>query len=264
MKKLTWVPLFLLLAVSVVPVVAQDEDGPKPLTWLAFSKVHSGMMEEAVAMTLEESEVMQGLIDDGTIASWGLATPINHRPGDAWNLVEWVTVQDWEQVDAWVGAVMARMQTLDEATRKEREARAKEIWVEGSHHDEVVRQVVFNPGDPSNLRYFYIADFHARPGKGEEVVKFFQSTVAPTLDELVASGAMTSYGVQVPELHMVADWSMRFWYGLPDLAGISAMMGALQGASTPASNAWMRSLFEMEGHYDKVLLVMHHVEAAPE
>ena len=76
--------MFLSLAVVPTAAIAQD-DGPRPLTWIAYSKVQPGKTADAVAFTLEEADLLDGLMADGTVLSWGLATPVNHRPGQSWN-----------------------------------------------------------------------------------------------------------------------------------------------------------------------------------
>jgi len=256
MRRLSWILISLLL-LAALPAGAQ-EDGAGPLTWFAFSTVKPGKTEAAVAFTLESKELMEGLIADGTILSWGLATPINHTPGDLWNHVQWVTVADWSKVDDWVAAVMGRMEEMDEATIAENMQRAQQIYVEGSHFDEVVRHPVFSRGSGAAPRYFYAAEFVAKPGQESAMVKLFKEAVAPLLDELVADGAMTSYGVYSTELHLDVEWTHRFWYGLPNLAAIDTMKEKFGRLGTPAFEAWAGSVFADEGHYDKVLMVLHY------
>ena len=66
------------------------------------------------------------------------------------------------------------------------------------------------------MRFMYAAMFNAKDN--EAMVKFFKEAVVPALDEMVADGTMTGYGIQSREIHVDADWTHRFWYGLPDLA----------------------------------------------
>jgi hypothetical protein len=247
----------ILLLLVALPAGAQEEERG-PITWFAFSKVKPGMTEEAVKLTLEDSEFMDGLMADGTILSWGIAVPINHTPGDLWNHLMWVTVSGWEKIDIWAGASMGRMAEMDEATTMANKERFEKIYVEGSHFDEVVRHSVFSLGSAGETKYFYAGEFAARDGKGKEMVELFKEAVVPVLDPLVADGTMTSYGVYSPELHLDVDWTHRFWYGLPGLGSIDKMTKAFAGLDTPAFGAWADSVFEAEGHYDKVLMILHY------
>ena len=86
---------------------------------------------------------------------------------------------------------------------------------------------------------------------------FFKQMIVPVLDRLVAEGVLTSYGAQVAELHRDRDWTHRFWYGLPGLGSIDKMTGAFRESLTPAAMAWAESALSSEGHYDKVLMVLH-------
>jgi hypothetical protein len=256
MRKVAWILTLMILA-AAMPAVAQD-DAKGPITWIAFSKINSGKMEAAVGMAMENKAMMDGLVADGTILSWGLATPINHAPGDQWNYVEWVTVENWAKIDAWAGAVMQHMMSMDADRKAEKEAQGKEIWVEGSHFDEVVRNAVFKVGE-GNTRYFYIANFISSDDDDDDdgMTAFFRSKVVPVLDEMVADGTMTAYGVQVGELHRERDWTHRFWYGLPGLGSIDTMTGAFAGAMDAEAMVWAESVFSGKGHYDKVLMVLH-------
>jgi len=249
--------LMLTLLAAAMPAAAQD-DAKGPLTWIAFSEVNSGKMEAAVALAMENKELMDGLIADGTVLSWGVATPINHDPGDTWNYVEWVTLENWAKVDAWAGAVMGHMMGLDEATKAEMESKAKEVFVDGSHFDEVVRHAVIKLGDAAT-RYFYIADFISGDDDDDDdgLTAFFEKIVVPMLDPMVADGTLTSYGLQVDELHRDRDWTHRFWYGLPSLGSIDAMTAGFAKGMDPMAMAWAESAFSGKGHYDKVLMILY-------
>ena len=112
-------PLVVAAALALVaasPALAQD-DAPGVLTWIAYSETHPNQTQAAMAMLLEDEAFMDGLMADGTILGWGAATPINHSPGDLWNFVQWVHVENWAKLDAWVNASIARMQTQDPETR---------------------------------------------------------------------------------------------------------------------------------------------------
>lgn len=255
MRKVGWIALTVVALCSLPAAAQQDERGP--ITWLAFSHVKPGKTEDAVELALEQEELMDRLVAEDTVLSWGLGTPINHNPGDTWNFVEWVTVGSWSDIDAWAGAVMARMNAASEEERAEMNERFQRIYVDGSHFDEVVRHAVFGGNDEAVPRYFYVADFRAKAGRGRDMVEFFKDGVVPLLEPMVADGTLTSYGVASPELHIVADWTHRFWYGLPSLGAIDTLTKTFADAQTPAFDAWAEALFAPEGHFDKVLMVLH-------
>ncbi len=257
MRKPRWIAVTSIVLLALQAAAAQERDDRGPITWLAYSHVKPGMTGAAVAHALEDQPLMDELIAAGTVLSWGMATPINHDPGDTWNFLQWVTVGSWADIDLWSGAVMGKLNALSAQERKALEQRFHEIHVDGSHFDEVVRQSVISPAAAAP-KYFYVADFVAKAGQGEALVEFFRQAVVPLLDPLVAEGTLTAYGVATPELHIRADWTHRFWYALPSLGAIGKMTKRFEQARTPAFDAWAGSLFAPEGHSDKVLMVLHY------
>jgi hypothetical protein len=175
--------------------------------------------------------------------------------------VQWVTLADWSKVDAWVGAVMASMRAMDPETAKSRMERGMEIYVEGSHFDEVVRHDVFKVGEQGTTQYFYVAEFTAKKGEEKGLTEFFKEMVVPVLDPMLADGSMAAYGIYSTELHEDVDWTHRIWYGLPELASIDKMSAAFAGVMKPGTEAWAKSVFAMDGHYDKVALVLYNSRA---
>lgn len=246
----------LLVAIAAAPVLAQD-DTPSMVTWIAYSTVRPNQLQAAVELVMEDREFLDGLMADGTILGWGAGTPINHSPDDTWNFVQWVHVADWSKADGWVDASFRRMQSRDDVTREALEARFAEVFVEGSHFDEVVRHDVvrMSPGD-TPPRYLYVAEFAARPGKESALVDLFRAGVVPVVDGLVEEGTLTGYGVYSPELHLDVDWTHRFWYALPNLGSMDRMREAF-GSMGAGFAAQAEDVFEAEGHHDKVVMILH-------
>jgi len=251
-----WIP-FLAIVLLALPAVAQQDDRG-PISWLAYSKIKPGMTDAAVNGLMEEKELMDKLVADGHVVSWGAAVPINHTPDQAWNFLEWVTVRGWADVEAWAGTVMGKMAAMSEKEQEEQQEKMEAIFVQGSHFDEVVRHPVVSRGDGTAPRYFYAAEFAAQPGQADSLEEFFKDAVVPLLDPMVADGILTSYGVYRPELHIDADWTHRFWYGLPDLASVDKMTKTFNEAQSPAFDAWAGSVFDLTGHSDTVWMVLHY------
>lgn len=257
MRKL-FVLLALLVALVCTPAAAQEEP-PGPITWIGLSKVQPGKTEAAVQMELKDKAFMDGMLADGTILSWGVATQINHFADDDANHVQWVTVANWEKIGDWFGAVMGLFQSLGAEEMAAREAAGKEIYVEGSHYDQVVRHLVFDQPADGNAQpqFIYFGRFNAKPGQGEGIVNLFKEFVVPTLNELQDSGDMGAFGLYTPELHDDSAWSHTAWYVLPDLAAVDTMQAAFRSKGGPAVNAWAESVFDLESHEDQIYLILH-------
>ena len=253
-----FVLLAVLFALVCSPAMAQ-EDERGPITWIAFSKVQPGQTQAAVAAELKDKEFMDGLVADGTILSWGMATPINHFPDDEWNHVQWVTVASWDHIEKWFGAVMGLFASLGAEEMAAREAAGKEIFVEGSHFDQVVRHMVWEdpPEDAPLPKYLYFAHFNAAEGQEESLSKLVKELVVPTIGGLQESGDMGAMGMYTSELHGTTDASHTIWYALPSLGAVDKMQAAFAEAGSSAVNAWAQSVFDLDTHYDQIWLILH-------
>ena len=96
------------LAAVAAPVFAQPAP---PITWVAYAQGKPGKTSDWVKLTVKyDAPIYDKLMAAGVVRSWGIATPINHRPGFGWNLLTWVTVDNWDGVEKWAGASMQAMQ----------------------------------------------------------------------------------------------------------------------------------------------------------
>ena len=95
MKRRIFTAAALAVAVAA-PAFAQPVP---PITWVAYTMGKPGKTNDWVKMVVkEDGPLYDKLVAAGVIRSWGIATPINHRPGFGWNLLTWVTVDNWAGV----------------------------------------------------------------------------------------------------------------------------------------------------------------------
>ena len=169
----------------------------------------------------------------GVVRSWGIATPINHRPGFEWNLLTYVTVDNWAGVEKWSGAAMQSMQARSAEETKAVEAGFDAVEEAGRHHfDEVVRNAVLVPGKPgAKIGYFLVGHYLARPGQEAALTQLYKEVIVPIADKLVADGVVVGYGLHVQELHgqLQPDrkWTHRSWYAVSDLGAIDRIQSAV-------------------------------------
>jgi len=245
------------LLLASLPAVAQES--AKPITWVAYGMTKEGKVQDAVALALKyDAPLLDKLLADGTITSWGLATPINHEAGFKWNLLNWVTLPNWGSVDKWVGSVMQQMQSRSAEETKALEQEGQAVYVERSHFDEVVRNVVLSPpaagGAPP--RYIFAGMSKVKDGQYEAGEKAF-APWWPIVDKLKAGGKVLSYGLQAQALHSDASFTFRDWYMLPDLAAVDAINAAAESGWTDANEAAYVAAFEREPHRDVILAILH-------
>ena len=104
-----------MLALAAVAAPAFAQPAP-PITWVAYTQGKPGKTSDWVKLTVKyDAPIYEKLMAAGVVRSWGIATPINHRPGFGWNLLTWVTVDNWAGVEKWAGAAMQTMQARSDA-----------------------------------------------------------------------------------------------------------------------------------------------------
>ena len=266
MKALTGVLLALAIAAPTM-VQAQEEQGP--LTWVAYTRVKPGKTQDWLQMALKyDKPLLDGLVADGTVLSWGYAIRANHRPGYEWNLLTYVTCPNWGAIDRWVGTAMGAMSARGPEETAKIEAATAELEEAGSHFDEVVRQgMLKQPAAPQKFSYFYVSHFRVRPGKFTQGTELLEEGVGAVAGPLMASGKIVSYGMHLQELHNQhqpgkAPWSHRVWYALTDLSVIDQMDAGYAAQITPERIRLRAETFDFDAHTDDILAVLHH-EPAP-
>ena len=250
-----------LAVATAAPLLAQPA---QPITWVAYTEGKPGKTSDWLKLTLKyDAPLYEKLMKDGVVRSWGVATPINHRPGFAWNLLTYVTVDNWAGVEKWAGTSMQAMAARPAAETKAIDAAYQAVEESGRHHfDEVVRNTILVPGKPdARIAYFYVGHYMARPGQESAATQLVKELITPLGDKLVADGAIIGYGLHEQVLHgqLQPDrkWTHRVWYALADLGGIDKLQAAVGGSMTPALMARAAEVFDMSAHTDDVLMVLH-------
>jgi hypothetical protein len=245
----------VLCVAAVLPVAAQEEPGP--ISWIAFDKSMPGKSRDLISMTIKDDGPMyDGLMKDGTLMSWGIAIPINHRLGDTWNYVLWANMADWSKV----GELQAGFEKMFASrTPEEMAAMAeayKEATVPGAHHDWVVRYQVMKQSDGDVMpRYISVSYYSAKPG--QDLTPFYKKNVAPIYDKLLADGTITGYGMYTQELHGEPGWTHLGWYTMTDLGAIDAVDQAFRASFTEDMMNEAIEVMDWSTHKDKVLLIVH-------
>ena len=249
-----------LAAAVAAPAFAQPVP---PITWVSYTLGKSGKTQDWVKLTIQnDGPLYEKLMAAGVVRSWGIATPINHRPGFGWNLLTWVTVDNWAGVEKWAGTAMQAMQARSEQETKALEASYEAAETPRSHFDEVVRNAVMVPGKPgAKIGYFLVGHYMARPGQDAAATQFYKEMIVPIADKLVADGTVLSYGLHVQDLHGQFQpgqkWTHRGWYAVADLGAIDRIQAAVAAIATPQMWARYGEVFDGAGHTDDVLMVLH-------
>lgn len=269
MKTRQLMALCLLAGLLLVPLAAaadSHEAGPRPLTWISYVMSQNGKgFELSQYIGAEGSKIYDGLMADGHILSWGVAMPVNHRPGDDWNVMEYVTFRDWAAVDAFMGAFMGMQMSKSPEEMKASQEKWYSLIEAGSHYDTIYRHMVFEVGDDMTPpSYFNLGYYDAKPGQGEALMGQFKKYGKPVMGKLMEAGTIKSWGVAVPEVHGGAADSHVMWWGMDALAARDAVWAGMEAAAKErgeeaqkaAMEEWMAAV-DMSGHHDRIMMVTY-------
>ncbi len=253
----------LVLALAALAAIAASIASPpaaaqrKGITWLAFSKVSSGMMDEAMRFVhQEDKEFYDGLMADGTISGWGIATRASHLPDDPNNYVHWVALPDWEHVDKWVAAAIRVMQSQTPEEKEELQAWADKIWAPGSHTDVVAEAWDWGPGG-APPRYVYVGEFFAKPGQEAAFTELYKSIVPPIGEKLMGEGLLAGFGLHTPSLHTGDGWTHTSYLLLTSLKAVDRYHEEALQALTPEVREKLVGAHDVARHRDSVWMILH-------
>lgn len=258
-RRLVTVVVSLVALGLLLPVTAIAQDDPGLLTWIGLIKTKSGKSDQVIGMTMQNDKPMYDrLIAEGKIESWGMAIPINHRVDDAWNHFTWATVKNWAAIGELQQGFQSMFAEMGAEKMKAMGEKFSEATHEGSHADWIVRHLEFKTGESGKAsRYFYFGYWTVKPGKNAALEKLYNNVVPKAYAPLIASGAITGYGLLTPELHG-EDFTHLAWVSMPDLSGVDAINEALGKTITPEQMQRVNEITVPGSHWDQVLLIIHN------
>jgi len=260
--------LALLVGLLLVPMAANAEShemGPEPLTWLSYVQAQPGQSGPLTQnLAKNGAKIYDGLMADGHILSWGVTMPVNHRAGDDWNVMEWVTFRDWAAVDSFMQAFMAAQMAKSPEEMMAEQKEWQSLVVPGSHHDEIVRHQVYSVSGETRPAYINLGYQTARPGKGQALAKQYKEWGDPTMKKLLEAGAITGYGFATPAVHGGGNGTHILWYAMSNLAArdaVSAGFDAAAEARGPEAQKEAMTKFaetvDITAHHDRIFMIVH-------
>jgi hypothetical protein len=80
-------------------------------------------------------------------------------------------------------------------------------------------------------------------------------TIAPVLDQLLAAGVVTAYGIDVDLLHVPGATNVALWMDVPNFAALGQLEKAIEtfGRANPATMQELRGLADGPSHHDMVV-----------
>ena len=260
--------LSLAVALLLVPLAAHadsHEKGPKPLTWISYVMSQTGK-GSALAQYIGKNgaEIYDAMMAEGQILFWGVAMPVNHFPGDDWNVMEYVTFRDWAAVDAFMGAFMASQMSKSPEDQKAEMKEWYSLIEAGSHWDAIYRHQIFEARSTEPSNYFTLAYYDAKPGQEEALTGQFKKHAGPVMGQVMEAGKIDSWGLAVPEVHGAGGGSHVLWWAMPNLAARDEVVGAWMAAGKERGEEAQKAMMEefgaamdMGSHHDRIMVVIY-------
>jgi hypothetical protein len=188
MRTTKTIGVLLGLIFAAGSAVAQD-DAPTRYTYATYFHCNVGLEEAADAVMERDAPIIDGLVEDGTILSWGW---LSHHTGGDWRRIR------YHQSDTLEGAMTA-LQAVNEAVTEvhgEDDAAAEAFSEACPRHDDYVWEAEAGTiGDTRGTVGFSVYHFcdMNREERADEIVK---ESIAPVLDKMVEDGKLTTWGWQ--------------------------------------------------------------------
>lgn len=243
-KRATWALGLLSFALAIgLPSSAQNADqGKAPIyTYLAEWAVPRAQWPEMVKLDDQDRPLMDKLVADGTLISYGAYTNLIHQEGEPTHGT-WFTatsegnlLKALEAVYAQPGSTTAPVQGASK------------------HWDQILVSRIYNqrPGK-SEGGYLAADQWDVKPGEMRAYNDLVKTSVVPVFEKLLADGVVTKYGMESEDFHTQKLGRVTFYFMTTDAAGIDKASKAVDEAfdKDPALGGALQSMVSREGHLD--------------
>lgn len=233
-----------LAAIWASPLRAQSDEKEKPLVYTyvaqwAVPRADWPVYEKGNAAI---KQVMEKLLADGTLTGYGWFRNVVHAEGAP-------THGEWWSASS-VANLMKALSTLVASADSPEFAK---ILAESKHWDYILESRAYNghSGTFENT-YLRVSGFKEKSGQGEALERTLKSYVIPTLEKLLADGAIHSYSIDREWVH--TDDPANFWIvivtnGADGLDKVTAAIRAA-GKATPTGGPAFESAVDSSTHRD--------------
>jgi hypothetical protein len=244
---------------AVFPAAAQATN--EQLGWLINVTVKPGrsMDLEKSAQTYDKP-VLDKLVADGVITSWGLAAQLVGPPSGSY--MYWIDATDWSAM----GKVEKAFEDYYKAMKPAEAKAAMDSYLGATQPEkeasQMVRHVVFQGTPGAKPNYLMQHVYKVKAGKGSAAVKMYKEYNAPIYQKLLEAGVIGAYGLAVPEMHTGTGWTHASWVTFSDMSQIDAIDKAFDEADKARgeeSNAMLESTWmgmnDWDAHWDSLMKV---------
>jgi len=250
MSKKTGVGLCLLLVfVFGLSGWAQNAAADKPpiYTYVAEWSVPRAQWADMDKNADAEKPLMEKMLADGTIVSYGVYSYIIHTEGEP-------THGSWFSATS-EGNLLKALETIyaqPALVTSPAQAASK-------HWDHIFQSTIYNGKPGKSGGYISISRWQLKQGQGRAYNQLMKGVIMPAFDKLVADGTLTSYGTDMDDYHTGPIGVIYEYMTVPDAASLDKANKVLEGLfdGNAAISLAYRALFENEGHRDNLARVRY-------
>jgi hypothetical protein len=235
--------LSVLVLGAALPSRAQNEDQGKPpvYTYLAEWAVPRAQWPEMLKLDDQDKVLLDKLMADGTIVSYGAYTNLIHQEGEP-------THGTWFSATS-EGKLMKAL----EAIYAEPGSTSAPVEAASKHWDYILVSRIYNQRSGKSEGGYLAGDqWDVKPGEMREYNDLVKKLIVPVYEKLMADGVVTSYGVDTEDYHQEKLGRVSEYVTTADAAGLDQVTKAFDDAFTgnPALGDAFRALVERENHRD--------------
>lgn len=240
-KKTALGALTLCLALALaIPMSAQNQGKPPVYTYIAEWSVPRAQWADMDKVADEDRPVLDKLIADGTLVSYGAYSNIIHQEGEP-------THGSWFSATS-EGNLLKAL----EAIYKQPSLVAAPVQAASKHWDQILVDRIYNGKPGSSAGYLTWSQWEIKNGEGQNYEQVIKTMFVPVLEKLLAEGTITSYGFDMEDYHQNPIGMVYEYITVPDAASLDKANKAFDDlfSKNPTLSGAYRSSIKREGHRD--------------
>lgn len=264
-----WV-IVCFFSVLCVPGVCFAQEKTQYLTWIRYFRAQPGEERELTKLLKDvSSPALDGMVEKGTLLSWGIFVPFT-RTDDVWTHGVWLSTVDWAHMDEVIKSFEAAGQARSALENQAVEQRFQDLVEPGSIHDEVLRNLVVpappqRPPSAEAPAYFRVATYKVRPGQEESAVALYRQVVLPIHEQLMSDGTIIDGGLAVRTIVSDSEWTHASWVLLSNLGAMDQAQRAFAKADEARTEQEREQLeqkleayLDADAYRSQILRIVHY------
>ena len=232
--------------------LAQEDEAPERYTYATYLNCDTSnedLADEYVAKY--EVPVLDKLVDDGAINSWGW---MRHHTGGDWRRIRWVGT---DSLDAAVASMGTFGEAMEEAYGDDEDG----VGASCKSHDDYIWKVEAGTAGKERGKVGISTYFSCKITDENRADEIMKENFAPIYDKQVEEGKITSWGWQS---HVIGGWFRRLQtFTAADFETLMAARGeALAAAYADDNEAGAEFAGICGGHQDYLWGIVHEKQAS--